>query len=415
MSDTIDLAAIDEADHYAVLQVRPNADQGVIRAAYKALAQAMHPDKSSAPASAGQLMARINVAYAVLSDPTTRAEYDRQLVEDSAQTQDDEIFTSDEAGDAEEWDWLDDDSEETNLAYSALFSVVELRQLLPEWRGTELRPAPLPPDVRRSAIRFNVLRVCLLVLLVPLTVLVAFVNHFAGIGLAALSFTLFVWKPYLKKERQQRVQAFRKALESYERIANEWKQKVSGGATQDIRASATRALEKYNISLSELRKSCREIAEQEYEKQLFQHLEEFSIDDAAINGLGGKRKQTLASYQIYAAAHVTEEALRSVEGFGPGLIASLLRWKDDCVDQFGVDWAQCEEIVSLHREAIALDKRIQREFRLALEHMRTLQADVDPQRELLQPSMNEVTWACAQAYADMRLVQPFWRRWIGGR
>ncbi len=64
-------------DHYAVLQVHPSAHPDVIQAAYRRLALIYHPDKNPS-AEAARMMARINVAYEVLSDPERRAEYDRE-------------------------------------------------------------------------------------------------------------------------------------------------------------------------------------------------------------------------------------------------------------------------------------------------------------------------------------------------
>ena len=65
-------------DYYASLGLTPSADAVVIRAAYKALAQRYHPDKSGVgQAQASARMAEINEAYSVLSDPGKRAEYDR--------------------------------------------------------------------------------------------------------------------------------------------------------------------------------------------------------------------------------------------------------------------------------------------------------------------------------------------------
>ncbi|WP_319000284.1 MULTISPECIES: J domain-containing protein [Burkholderia cepacia complex] len=64
--------------HYDVLRVTRDAPPEVIRAAYKALSQKWHPDKNSSP-EAGALMQSINDAYAVLSDPSMRADYDRTL------------------------------------------------------------------------------------------------------------------------------------------------------------------------------------------------------------------------------------------------------------------------------------------------------------------------------------------------
>lgn len=67
------------ADHYSVLGVSPSADEVVIRAAYRALAQRYHPDKwQGDPTVATQKMAEINAAYAVLSDREKKREYDQR-------------------------------------------------------------------------------------------------------------------------------------------------------------------------------------------------------------------------------------------------------------------------------------------------------------------------------------------------
>ena len=63
---------------YEVLQVSPDADPEVITAAFRALSKRYHPDVNKAP-DANRVMTEINRAYEVLSDPVTRAEYDRVL------------------------------------------------------------------------------------------------------------------------------------------------------------------------------------------------------------------------------------------------------------------------------------------------------------------------------------------------
>jgi curved DNA-binding protein CbpA len=64
-------------DYYATLGVSPTAEDIVIRAAYKALAQRYHPDRSFEPDEANRRMVEINAAYEILSDSTARNEYDR--------------------------------------------------------------------------------------------------------------------------------------------------------------------------------------------------------------------------------------------------------------------------------------------------------------------------------------------------
>ncbi len=64
---------------YEVLQVSPRAGTEVIRAAYRCLAQHLHPDKHAGDETANERLAQINHAYAVLSDPARRQSYDRSL------------------------------------------------------------------------------------------------------------------------------------------------------------------------------------------------------------------------------------------------------------------------------------------------------------------------------------------------
>ena len=64
-------------DHYEVLQVHRTAHPDVIQAAYRRLALLYHPDRNPSD-EATAMMARLNEAYEVLSDPKRRAKYDRE-------------------------------------------------------------------------------------------------------------------------------------------------------------------------------------------------------------------------------------------------------------------------------------------------------------------------------------------------
>jgi curved DNA-binding protein CbpA len=64
---------MDTWDLYKTLQVDPDADADVIRAAYRVLAAKNHPDVGGS----AERMSAINQAWTVLSDPAARAGYDR--------------------------------------------------------------------------------------------------------------------------------------------------------------------------------------------------------------------------------------------------------------------------------------------------------------------------------------------------
>lgn len=67
----------DLPDHYKVLQVDSEAEDEVIQAAYRRLAQKYHPDVAAGQEAAARMSA-INGAWAVLRDATARAAYDAE-------------------------------------------------------------------------------------------------------------------------------------------------------------------------------------------------------------------------------------------------------------------------------------------------------------------------------------------------
>jgi curved DNA-binding protein CbpA len=64
------------SDYYEALQVSPNADGEVIQAAYNRLVEKWHAERRPGDPSAFGRLSLLDEAYAALSDPVKRQEYD---------------------------------------------------------------------------------------------------------------------------------------------------------------------------------------------------------------------------------------------------------------------------------------------------------------------------------------------------
>lgn len=84
-------------DYYLILGVLPDAEDIVIKAAYKALVQRYHPDRYKGNAQEAQRKtAELNEAYEILSNPQKRADYDRTRKASQGSTSDyDDTDTND--------------------------------------------------------------------------------------------------------------------------------------------------------------------------------------------------------------------------------------------------------------------------------------------------------------------------------
>ena len=64
-------------DYYEVLGVDKNADDAALKKAYRVLAKKYHPDMNPGDAEAEKKFKEASEAYAVLSDPEKRRQYDQ--------------------------------------------------------------------------------------------------------------------------------------------------------------------------------------------------------------------------------------------------------------------------------------------------------------------------------------------------
>ena len=79
-----------EQNYYEILEVNKNASPEIIEKAYKTLAKKYHPDlqEESQKESAGEKLKEINEAYEILSNPESRANFDKILLDTTISSED---------------------------------------------------------------------------------------------------------------------------------------------------------------------------------------------------------------------------------------------------------------------------------------------------------------------------------------
>jgi curved DNA-binding protein CbpA len=98
-------------DYYRILGVLDDAEDIIIRAAYKALAQRYHPDKWKGNSDEShRRMIDINEAYSVLSDNEKRRKYDEEYFKNRARDE------SSEEEDADEYNFISEEIEAWAMA-----------------------------------------------------------------------------------------------------------------------------------------------------------------------------------------------------------------------------------------------------------------------------------------------------------
>lgn len=81
-------------NYYEILEVKNDASDEVIKAAYKALIKKYHPDNGGIQDPSGEKMRMVNEAYVCLSDPVKRKQYDQKIQSETHKAEKKETFES---------------------------------------------------------------------------------------------------------------------------------------------------------------------------------------------------------------------------------------------------------------------------------------------------------------------------------
>lgn len=265
---------------------------------------------------------------------------------------------------------------------------------------------------QRTATTILILVICLCVLMMPLGFIRGFICIIAF--LAALVFSIWLALLYLfspwQKELQRRQKRLRRERNNLRELEDEW---------QDAVVRYHREHDKLSRSIRGLIADCRALASQ-YQAEVrrlaanaeavarLRHLRFHLLADAEIPKIGAGRKQILASYNIFTAAEVDENTIRSIKGFGDALTRNLMNWKAEVLQKFRFDPMTAVspgDQKALTMQFRARQQQILTEANGRLQKMATLAPACQAEIKKILPELREAVAAWEQADADLRVIQ----------
>jgi DNA-binding helix-hairpin-helix protein with protein kinase domain len=162
------------------------------------------------------------------------------------------------------------------------------------------------------------------------------------------------------------------------------------------------ANQKYNLEKSQLIENARD-------RQFHHFLENYSIEDYKISGIGEARKALLRSYGIETAADIKRYSIQGIiPGFGPDLTEKLLSWRKGFEAKFRFDPNKSVDpldIAQLDQKFRRLKQPIEDELISGVDKLKKMKPKIIQQRH----ELHEQAWAVArtlvQAKADMSLLK----------
>jgi DNA-binding helix-hairpin-helix protein with protein kinase domain/Tfp pilus assembly protein PilF len=140
--------------------------------------------------------------------------------------------------------------------------------------------------------------------------------------------------------------------------------------------------------------------------QLYEFLDQFSIDDAEIKGVISPIKAALLSHGVETAADVIEE-VSQIPSVGRSQAERLLEWRRDLEQGFVFDTARgvsTEARVKTERDVDALRFRLESELSGGAHYLRRVKLEIETVREKLEPALARASQERAHAEKDLEVA-----------
>jgi DNA-binding helix-hairpin-helix protein with protein kinase domain len=161
---------------------------------------------------------------------------------------------------------------------------------------------------------------------------------FVALALVVVSVAFAYWLPQsAQKQRLARRGALNESQRKYRDLQNRYASECGEQPFISRVQELDQLRSTYNGLPLERQRKLRELESRREQLQLYHFLDQFSIHDASIPGIGIGRKQMLASYGVDSAADIDNQKLSSVPGFGPKMQSRLIGWRSSLERRFRFD------------------------------------------------------------------------------
>jgi DnaJ domain len=346
-------------NHYEVLGIRKTASKEEIDLAFRGRRTQYHPDKYSNTdeitiAWATSEMQAVNQAYQLLSNATTRTDYDKKL-------EDSESRKNMGCGRFEKEE-MEMDSKSFAVQCIEIFSNKEAiaKDLLvsftaipcpnvenpKSWEKRPIIPDPMPPDIHKSVGRMKIMNTGGLILLTFSAIsLFIFPNiYIAGVSFISASLLIFFAKPnasvLLEKTRRHSIVEQHRI--NFENELSQWEEKASGNEVSTYRSQIIKSSKNFITFLTDQKQRVDHLIEKNVQNQIDEYLRQMSVRDSVIAGVGPSRKVALIQHGVKCAADVKRGNFIGREGYkipgiGESIYNYMVEWHNSCVNEFEAD------------------------------------------------------------------------------
>jgi DNA-binding helix-hairpin-helix protein with protein kinase domain len=184
-------------------------------------------------------------------------------------------------------------------------------------------------------------------------------------------------------------QELHRAKQNWELFSKNWNNRVNGESFISTKRAIYKLKQEYDSLSGKREHLLKNMLNYYFQQQLAQHLDQYRIESANLDGIGPGRIATLQSYGIETAEDINLSKLSTINGFGEKLVMRLLDWRRQCEGLFSFDPASMPTqsiIASIDRDIASKRQKIKQDLSAGMAQLTAIRVQVEKDR---QSAVNE--------------------------